>query len=269
MATPWNHKQACEWELCPGSLCVVDGWTTESSCVFCSNRGACRWPGKTDGPSDDASPYPTPKCDCYEGYAGPDCSEVRCRNNCSGTATQHRGDCIASFPVHYCECLAGFGGDDCSVVAIEICESSCNRDTGTCNESKARFDSIPHTTRRNVRTDKRLRTIACQRVAGVPTQAQARAVPLKATNAIIRYVDMRRCAPSVKVTTVDRSVWWTLANRKEISRALLALDCYGGFCASSRCCASSAGGGEAFCLTRLGRMSAAKGQQRMRSSAGR
>eukprot|EP00920_Eleutheroschizon_duboscqi_P002962 GHVT01007119.1.p1 GENE.GHVT01007119.1~~GHVT01007119.1.p1 ORF type:complete len:181 (-),score=16.04 GHVT01007119.1:1479-2021(-) len=135
MATPWNHKQACEWELCPGSLCVVDGWTTESSCVFCSNRGACRWPGKTDGPSDDASPYPTPKCDCYEGYAGPDCSEVRCRNNCSGTATQHRGDCIASFPVHYCECLAGFGGDDCSVVAIEICESSCNRDTGTCNEN--------------------------------------------------------------------------------------------------------------------------------------
>ncbi|KAF2358725.1 EGF-like domain extracellular, partial [Trinorchestia longiramus] len=62
------------------------------------------------------------RCQCQQGYNGPDCSEVVCPVLCSG-----RGDYVGG----QCRCFAGYKGRECELSQQECQVAHCNNN-GHC-----------------------------------------------------------------------------------------------------------------------------------------
>jgi hypothetical protein len=107
-----------EWRVCPpgrkGEFCHLLNCPGEPDC---NDRGVCR----------PNAPGVLPFCECRQGFAGDDCSELVCGNNQCGGAG--RGECVlphnASVPECACsnttqgalcqDCIPGYGGANCTV----------------------------------------------------------------------------------------------------------------------------------------------------------
>lgn len=85
----------------------------DSSCSHLCDLYAL-WPGTCECPNNCYQNFNqgncyNSSCLCNEGWAGPDCSQIRCPNYCSGN-----GACVHSASGDYCSCASGYSGLDCA-----------------------------------------------------------------------------------------------------------------------------------------------------------
>lgn len=135
----------CQNGSCDGVQCICEeGWTgidcSQRVCPPCGDRGTCDptsgqcicKPGffnramarpdctGTELHCPDRCTDPTQGvclatgCKCFDGWAGADCSQMKCKNDCSGRGSCRQGQCY---------CNAGFTGADCSE---PVCPNQCS-----------------------------------------------------------------------------------------------------------------------------------------------
>merc|ERR1711968_84255 len=110
----------------------------------CEGRGKCN----IDAENDTVA-----RCDCVQGFGGPNCEKAECPTAIPGTVCSGNGDCEDKGPLlgGRCKCRAPHGGKDCAGLACPVnfrgseCSNNvsakivrgvCNRATGKC-ECKA------------------------------------------------------------------------------------------------------------------------------------
>ncbi|KAL6493129.1 hypothetical protein OROGR_032888 [Orobanche gracilis] len=101
--------------ICPAytEICNVDPVPVSGQCLnSCHFNGDC-----IDG-----------TCRCFLGFAGQDCSQRSCPNNCGG-----HGECLEG---GLCDCENGYTGTDCSTA---ICDEQCSLHGGVCDNGVCEF----------------------------------------------------------------------------------------------------------------------------------
>lgn len=113
----------CQYEMCPGSSCVVNPYTQRPVCTHCNEQGTCSFG----------------TCRCDPGWTGPSCTDIFCPGNCN-----NRGVCSPSAEPHpvtgkaysKCECDPDYRGEACEIADCKVPDCSghgtCNTYNGTC-----------------------------------------------------------------------------------------------------------------------------------------